>query len=458
MAKLRSVGRAPARDTEAATNAYVTSVRGTGSLTQGEIDSLISTAMAPYATTSYVNTRDELNASKAQVDAGDATKLKKATIDINDGVPGLDSTGRVPVARVPGTSTQRWPDGPYTPAAYASTATTATGTTPVTVFTHTIADPGYPFKLLISGCLDVRTATNGDAPVVQVRVGSTSGPVVATGTGSPSQYRYGVDTFNRVSPALGAGWEQIYTGPGDGHTETSTKAFWVPNGTSGARQGFFRKIGDFSTTESNYQEVSYRVVDACQAGGIIGSPPHNRIYGRVNSSRTTYIAFDMTATTASLISGKSGVETTLVAAQTGFAQNATDEILAQFGYYAGTNERRFRLVRNGTVFIDWVDTAQVTTMTTDNRSWGFGHQAGAALLTGQSNPASLDWIALNDPVSIWGADPENYSPAVLTSTSPITQSSLIGNQTLYVTLKATSTGTVYASTTLPKLHVITIPA
>lgn len=458
MAKLRSVGITPVRDRDVSTNAYVTSVRGTGSLTQSEIDTLVTTALAPYATTAYVDAADALNATKAQVDTGDSTKLKKSSIDSNDGVAGLDSTGRIPVARVPGTSTQRWPDGPYTPTAYAAATVSATGTTRATIFTHAIADPGYPFKLLISGCFDVRTNTDGDAPVIQVRVGSTSGPVVASGTGSPAQYRYGVDTFNRVSPALGAGWEQVYSGIGDGHTETSTKAFWVPSGTSGTRQGFFRKIGDFATTESNYQEVSYRVVDACQAGGIIGSPPHNRIYGRVNVSRTTYVAFDMTSTTASLVSGKAGAETTLVAAQTGFAQNANDEILAQFGYYAGTNERRFRLVRNGTVFIDWVDLAQVTTMTTDNRFWGFGHQAGAALLTGQASPASLDWIALNDPVSVWAADPENYSPAVLTSTSPITQSSLVGNQTLYVTLSATTAATVYATTTQPKFHVITIPA
>jgi hypothetical protein len=459
MATLRSKGIAPATDSEVATQGYVNSVRGTASLTQTAINTQVSAALLPYADASYVATRDLLNASVAQVDAGDATKLKASTINALNGVAGLDATGRIGVARVPGTSTQRWPRGFYTPASYQSTTVASISGIETTVFTQALANPGFPFRLLVSGQLNVRTATDGDAPVVRVRVGSTAGPIIATATASPSQYRYGVDTFNRTVSSLGAGWEQFYTGSGSGHTETTSKAFWVTDGNDPNRKGFFRKISDFATTVDDYQEVFYRVADACESGGLFGSDPHNRLYGRVNATRSSYIAFDMTDTTCSLIYASGGTEASLVAPQSGFTQGVGDEILAQFGYYAGTNKRRFRLVHNGTVKIDYTDTGQVTAMSTDNRGWGFGHQAGSSLLFGQSKPAALDWIALNDPIATWSADPENYSVAVLTSIDLSSQPSLVGDQTLYVTLDATSTATVYASNPdLAKFHAMVIPA
>jgi hypothetical protein len=147
-----------------------------------------------------------------------------------------------------------------------------------------------------------------------------------------------------------------------------------------------------------------------------------------------------------------------VAPQSNFTLNQGDGILAQFGVYAGTpNKRRFRLLLNGQVKLDYTDSSQVTAMSDQNRGWGFGQQAGSWLFN-QLRPAALEWIALSDPVAPWSADPENYSSAVLTSTSPSIQASLVGPQILYVTLDATSTASVYATTTLPKLHVMAIPA
>lgn len=455
---LLSRGIAPTTDSEVAVRDYVTSVRSAGSLTQTEIDTAITTGLAPYATKAYVTARDAFNASVAQVDAGDAGKLKAATINTNNGVPGLDAAGRIAVSRVPGTSTQRWPRGFYTPANYQSTTIASSAGSETTLFAQTIADPGYPYRLLVSGHFDVRTAVNGDAPVIRVRVGSISGPVVAIGTGSASQYRYGVDTFNRSATSLGAGWEEAYEGDGSGHVETSTKAFWSVDGTSSNRRGFFRKLADFSTTVDDYQEVFYRVADTIVPGGIFGEDPHNRIYGRVNTARSSYIAFDMTDTTCSLIYANGGAESTLVSPQSGFAQNENDEILAQFGYHAESNKRKFRLTRNGTVKIDYTDSGLVTPLGTNNRGWGFGMRAGSSLLFGQSTPAALEWIALNDPVSTWSADPENRSSAVLSSTNLASQSSLVGTQTLYVTLRATNNSTVYATNVHPKIHVMVIPA
>jgi hypothetical protein len=289
-------------------------------------------------------------------------------------------------------------------------------------------------------------------------VGSTVGPVVAYGVASSSQYVYGVDTFNRTSPTLGAGWEQVYTGLGAGHAETTIKAFWVPDGNSADRQGVFRKVDDFSATVDDYQQVYYRVADAIEPGGLLGQPPRNRIYGRMNTSRTSYVAFEMTDTTASLLFSSGGAETVLVAPQTNFAQAVNDEIVAQFGYYAATNKRRFRLLRNGAVFIDYTDAGSITPMGTDNRGWGFGMRAGSSLLFGQPKPASLDYISLSDPVATWSADPQNYSPAVILNTDLSGQPLFVGDQTLYVTLRASLSGTVNVTALQPKLQFIAIPA
>jgi hypothetical protein len=452
---LRTVAISPAQDSDVATRNYLTTVRGSFSLSPTQITTLISTGLSPYATKTYVNTRDALNASQAQVDAGDASRLKITAIDANNGVAGLDSGGRVPVARVPGASTQRWPKSFYTPSVY-GTATSASGTE-TTVYTQSIADPGFPYRLLISGHLDCRTATDGDAPQVRVRVGSATGTVVATGTAQSNQFRYGVENFNRTAPSLGAGWEQNHTGGGDGHAETTTKAFWVPVGLDASRKGVYRKISDFSATVDDYQEIYYRVVDPIGTTNFLGEPPHNRIFGRMNNARNSYIAFDMTDTDAKLIYAAGGAEAAL-ASVNDFNQNSGDEILAQFGYYSAVNKRRFRLLRNGIVKIDYVDTANATVMGGDNRGWGFGLQAGTPSLFYYPPPASLDWIALTDPVAPWGSDPENYSPAVITSTALSTQTNLSGAQVLYVTLRATSSATVYATSVQPKLYVVAIPA
>jgi hypothetical protein len=449
---------APATDPgHVATRSYPLSTRGSGSITQAAIDAHIANSLAPYATEDYVQKRDTLLASIQQVDSGDAVKLKLSQRNIANGVAGLDAGGRVDIARISAASTQRWPKGQYTPAAYPSSVTEATGSTEVTVLTLPISDPGTPYRILVNGHFDCRTEVDGDAPLIQVRRGSTSGQVIASGSASPSQYRYGTDTFNRIAAALGAGWESVYTGTGSGHVETSTKAFWSPNGNAGDRIGVFRKINDFSNTVDDYQEIFYTVADTIQAGGIIGSPPHNYIYGRMKADRTNYVFFDMTDTQCWLKSFSSGIQTTM-AGPFSFGQTANDQIIAQFGYYSSTNKLRFRLIRNSTVVIDYIDSALVSTMGSDSRGWGFGMQGGASLLQGQPKPAALDFITLRDPLANWNADPENWSPAVLVPIPLSTQDSISGNTTLYVTLRATTAARVYANSLYPRLHVMAIPA
>lgn len=452
---LRNVTPGPSADKDVAIRAYTAATRGQGSLSPAQVSALITSGFAPYATKTYVNSRDELNALKSQVDAGDATKLKISTRNAPNGIAGLDATGRVEIARVVGQSTQRWPKGPYVPTIYyGGGPTTAEGAFMI----YSLPDPGYPYRLMVSGQFDGRISATGDSAVVRVRINSTAGPVIAQGYSQFVQYRYGVETFDRVAPTLGGGWEQTYVGTGTAHAETDgTKAFWVVNGNDATRAGFFRKITDYATTVDDYQEVFYRVATTIEAPGIIGQPPANRIYGRVNPTRTSYIAFDMTDTQARLVCANGGAEVTLTG-PVAFAQNAGDEIFAQFGYYPDSTRRRLRLFRNGVLVIDHIDSGQVTALSTDNRGWGFGMRAGSSLLFGQARPAALDYIALTDPAAPWSSDPEGYTPVVLTTTAISQQPSLVGGVNLYVTVGSANGNAATVTNVLPRLHVMAIPA
>lgn len=453
------LGPAASATNDLSRKVYLDNLKGTGFLTQAQVDSLISTGLAPYATKVYVDGRDALKASVAAVDAVDDTKLKVSSINTSGGPVGLDSSGRVPVGRVPGTSTQRFPMGPYTPLSFLGSLAMSVGGGEVTLMTSTVTDPGFTYRLLISGQIDCHTNVSGDPPVVRVRANSTSGQLLAAGIGSTRQYRWGVDTFDRTATNLGVNWQQVYTNTGYGAMVTNgTSAVWSPNGGLD-NTGFFRRINSFATTSDDYQEVWTKVASVPQSPGLFGElfsgPPYNRIYGRVNADRTSWTAYEMTSTTASLIYAN-GTSTGVLVKPVPWDWAVGDEIVAQFGYYPSTAKRRYRLIRNGVIVIDFTESSTATAMSAAHRGWGFGVKAPATLIAGQVLPAGFQWIAYNDPAAAWSADPENYSPVTLvpfTATETFT-----GATTLYVTLRAQGTSTVYASTSYPKLHVVAIPA
>jgi type II secretory pathway pseudopilin PulG len=221
-----------------ATKEYIESLT-TDSIPQGTVDSLITTGLSGYVSRSYVDAQDALNATEAYVDAGDDTRLKLADVSTSSGIAGLDSAGKVAVARVPAASTQRWPKPFYTPSSYNSVTKTATSTE-TTVYTIPVADPGFNYKLLVSGIAQGFTAVDGQGPIVRVRVGSTSGAIVAMGYGAPEQYIWGDDDFDRTGPNLGGGWEETYIDhPDGGHVETNgSSAVWVRGTPSYTRRKF----------------------------------------------------------------------------------------------------------------------------------------------------------------------------------------------------------------------------
>lgn len=154
---MKYVGANPVNSTDVATLGYVNSL-GAANLSQSTVNTMITNALTGYVTKTYVDTQDALNATPAFVDAGDAAKLHLAQINNANGVAGLDATGRVPVARINRTGSQRWPKPYYTPSTYFASDTTYNGSAggavnEQVIYTYSLPDPGMTYRLLVFGSI-----------------------------------------------------------------------------------------------------------------------------------------------------------------------------------------------------------------------------------------------------------------------------------------------------------------
>lgn len=194
---LQSVGAVPANSLDLANLAY-TNTWLAANISQGQINTLIAgtvsppTGFAPYVLKSYVDARKNgagaLLATPGYVDTGNATKIPLTQINANSGVPGLGVGGRIAVDRLNVASTQRFPHAFWSPAAYNSAAVAAT--TEVNVYSCTISDPGFVYKVLVTGLVSANISLdNGEFPVIRVRQGNaTTGQIVAGGFGTGESY------------------------------------------------------------------------------------------------------------------------------------------------------------------------------------------------------------------------------------------------------------------------------
>lgn len=167
---------------------YITDQIAALNLSEPTVQSLIGSGLAAFANKSYVDAQDALNATKAYVDTGDATKLHVSQIGANNGIVGLNANGVIDLSRLNLSANQRWPSPFNSPSSYFSSATAFT--TEGTLYTASVADPGYIYKLLIFGVIDAKTSVDGEWPVLYVRVGATNGPIVAYGLGNAEHYSY----------------------------------------------------------------------------------------------------------------------------------------------------------------------------------------------------------------------------------------------------------------------------
>ncbi len=463
MAELKYVGPTASQSTDLPHRAYVLAAKS-ADMAAEDIDAQITDALSAYASKSYVDTQDSLNATKAFVDAGDASRMKLSKKDAANGVAGLDAGGRINRNRINATGSQRHPKGLWSPSSYGTTVSTSSSE--VTVFPVTVTDPGHAYKMVVLGCIDGISGSEGAAPLIQVRVGSTSGPVIASGRGTTESYDYfGIDLFGRTAPTLGGGWQETWSGGGTGHAETDgNSAIYVKQGTGYDRRGIFRRIGTDATTAGDYHEVEWTNSSDCQDGNellsFLGHSAHNYVLGRLSSDGQYYCGFDLSANKANFIYAAGGG---MVAASPVNCDNTSGAIFrARFGVPETTEPRRFQLLRNGSLVVDHSDTGNATALGSTRRGWGFGFMAGnfeiAGFSVNQATPASLDYIKVKDTNP--GVNYTASAPITILPTGVASQSARTGSTTLYVCLsRVGSAGTVYASTAhKPTLSVLALPA
>lgn len=165
-----------------ATRGYIQNLLA-GNLTQNQVTSQITTRLSGYATKTYVDAQDARLADSAFIDAGDATRLAKANLN-RPGYPfTLDSNGKVPTSKVKLTAMQKYPN-----TAVAAAGGSASTTNDVALMTLSVPDPGFRYKLLVTGTMSGSVATdNGARPQVTVYRGDDY--AVAQGYGAGESYQ-----------------------------------------------------------------------------------------------------------------------------------------------------------------------------------------------------------------------------------------------------------------------------
>lgn len=294
MGTLSYQGATQASNNDVVTKGYVTSLSSLD-LAESTVESLIATGLAPYVTQSYVNTQAALNATPAYIDTADAGLLHLNQINAVNGIAGLDAGGRMPTSVAALTSTQRYPAVMSYPSAYNSLAVSAT-TTEMQLYTINVADPGYTYKLFLSGVLDGVAGTDGVGPIIHVRQGSSTGQLVGVGAGMAEQYVGGVitsfftaGTFTFTCPAYAATADiaGLSGGGGGGGNFTQgddggdTTVIW--GSTTLTASG----VGNGGGKGTNPQSVA--------AGNT--PAPQTLIYDGVSYVSGTSVAFQQTATT-----------------------------------------------------------------------------------------------------------------------------------------------------------------
>lgn len=433
-------------------------------LTTTEIDNTITSALSGYVAQTYVDVQDELNATQFYIQQQDNLRLKLAQKDVANGVPSLDSTGRINPVRVGGSVSQRYPRGFWSPTAYNASSVLVSTNSDTEVYTCGVTDPGYTYKLLVFGTFDGLSSTDGIAPVVSVRVGDTTGPIIAQGRGSLDSYNYWAwDNFNRiVFSGLGGSdyWEETYTGTAPGTIYVDgNQTRWNASGSSTDRQGFFRKTGPSATTYDDWQEITLRMSHAPEDTTDLGGRCRLYLYGRVNSSHSqhVYCYWDGRDT---LHYGYSTAGSEVEISTHSLSMSEGDTLRLRCGADAG-NKRLFEFLKNTTSLATWDDSSSsVTQMGANNRGWGWGIRPGGKdfllALWAQTEPPGIDWITINDTIP--GTDASSYAPVNVQPLNLASQSSWTGSKTLTVTVNRSANSSAVALTTArPNLHVIAVP-
>jgi len=456
MAGLKFVGPDATTDPEIVYKDYVTGIKA-ADMSSAEIDAAIDAGLNNYATRTYVDTQDGLLATQAYIDTQDNLRVPLSVKDVNSGVAGLGTDGKVAQSRINLPITQRYVRGPWTPTAY--NASPVAGTTEQTVYTCPVTDPGFAYKLVIFGQVDTHGYL-GETPTITVRADNAStGPILAYGVGAADSMETALlgDDFNRANTTepqgLGPDWEMQYTdgsgtiGGGAGWLGiTSNRTDWHESGKNMRTCRLRNLSANSKYSATNFQKVTANVVNR---GGDVGvNGQFLRLYGRVNDAFTSYVGIECTYRTQRWFYANGGAEVWLTDAFNATLTAGADTIL---GCGDAANPRRFTITTNGVLVNTYDDNVGVTAMGANNHGWGFGVRVTNQLEQTQTPPPSLDGIWMTDNV-------ENYVPIHVVPNSLSSQSVRTGASTLYIRQTRLGSGSVAASTYRPKLHVMCVPA
>lgn len=467
---LKNLGAPISDNTDLVYEDYIDVVKA-DDLTSSQVDDRINSGLAGYATKTYVDAQDALNATQAYVDAGDATRVRTSTKDVPNGVPGLDAGGRVSVNRINLPASQKYNAGPWSPPSYPGITTVTTETT---LLTCPVTDPGFPYKLVIYGQIDAKVSLATEYPVISIRQGSSVGPVVAYGAGVASVYQaLGVDLFERTTTyAQGLGsadWSQN-AAPGysnatdgiiscDGHD-----AYWnITTVGQASKLIIARRINPVDAlTATDYQLAWAAFGSIGYEPGFGGETGQFTVCGRVNSSGTQYVRAAVNAPGAGdnqvLLYYSTGGGDILMGSV--FFGDVGVMIGLECGTPDGSNPYQYSVYKkdgagNISGLLGLNDSAHNTMVGPSNRGWGFGMYAatrGGGLTP--RRPQSMSEVRLDPAIVTAPASPVRILPTALGS-----QSTLTGSTTLYIrAARSGSSASVTTTDFMPKIHVCVVPA
>lgn len=462
---MKYVGANATNDQDIAYEAYVESIKSLD-LTTGQIDTEINSGLTSYALTTYVDTQDAKNATKSYVDAGDALRVPLALKDVPNGIAALDATGRVNFNRFDVANTQKFNRGPWTPSAYQAAGQSIT--TETTIFTVPVTDPGYSYKLAVYGEIEARTSLSTEYPVVVVRVGSTSGPIIARGRGLAGSYQWstglnGGDDFERTeSPLSPTLWTPSYDfGAGSSAggfiaIPSGGEAIWSPGTNDNHATVYLRALAADSATRTDDQIITLTQgsVPGLDADGFWdNNAPALLICCRCSTGFAdcvfAVLYWDNGNHKTQFYYRRSGGTVTAV----GSSVNTT--LTPGTVWAVSCVGRNFTLTRNGVSLNTWNDSGAVSLIGATARGWGFGmqgnHKGNAST---QGSPGSVADVRIQDNTFTTSNAPVRILPQSLHTASVLT-----GATTLYVQgVRSGASSTVTTSTTLPKIFPMAVPA
>ena len=465
MATLQYRGAALANPTDLVYQDYMATLKS-GDMSTAAIDSAINSGLAGFATTAYVDQQDGFNATKAYVDGtgganpngGDAARIHLTQQNIANGWAPLDANSRVSPVRINLPPTQRWFKGPWTPSAYLSSPISVSSGETTLYPAITVADPGYPYKLMVFGMIDGRSSVDAEYPIVNIRGDTITGEIVAVGAGMADAADTGVpsqgDHFTGTASGLPAGdWSTLVTlGTGGQYNESGSGAVWADSGGSPRTIKYQRVNPADAQTQTDYQKIQFSIGTSGDAT-FGGGDQYVVLTGRESSDGSSWAGLYIGPGAAQFIYSVGGSTPAGIAGAGSFALGTGDGSVISLLLGTAANIRQLQCYRNNVLISSVTDTGSVTQLGAGFRGWGFiGHadQWGGGI--SQTTPPSITSLLIGDAVP-------SYGRLSIVPRSPGTMATRTGATTLYV--RGTRSGTTSVATFSPfqpRLNIWVIPA